>query len=238
MSDGTGYGIATVPTVGVDEGSGGGFTSLTDRLGCTEMAIDVYRLADRGAVDLAPERERIVVPLGDGRVTFDGRFGFPSVGIGRVPPGRPCTIVADGRATVLVVSVATAAGDGGEPTILDVDAVEFVVPSTSDVETAFLTSALGCTGLKANVRRLDPGQVVPYHTEGTQEEVFVPLDDDATMRIDDEWIDTPRGTVVRVAPETPRSAVNDGEAPARWLMFGAPPTGGPTDWDPGATVVE
>jgi len=37
---------------------------------------------------------------------------------------------------------------------------------------------------------------------------------------------------------SPRSARHDGPDTATWLMFGAPPSGGPTDWAPGATILQ
>lgn len=58
------------------------------------------------------------------------------------------------------------------------------------------------------------------------------------MRIADTTDETPPGTVVRVAPTVPRSALNNGETDAVWVMFGAPPTGGPDEWDPGAEILE
>jgi hypothetical protein len=68
--------------------------------------------------------------------------------------------------------------------------------------------------------------------------IFVPLADGGSMRLGHETVETPRGTVVRVAPPIPRSARHDGPDTATWLMFGAPPSGGPTDWAPGATILQ
>ena len=211
--------------------------SLTEALGAEKLAVDAYRLADGRTVDLLPGCERVVLPLaGSTPVSLDGRFTIEPGSVGRLAPDRPCTLGGD--ATVLVVSVRTADADTTEPVIVDLDAVDYVTPTTSTVETAFLTGTLGCTGMKVNARVLEPGQWVPRHVEGSQEELFVPLSTGAAMSVGDERFETPPGTAVRVAPDSPRSARNDGETDARWLMFGAPPTGGPTEWDPGARVVE
>ncbi|MFB6353219.1 MAG: cupin domain-containing protein [Halobacteriales archaeon] len=149
----------------------------------------------------------------------------------RRPTGKkpPCARGVKGSPAVTV---------GRWPTAVDLDDAAFVVPETSDVATAFPTDPLGCAGMKANARRLAPGQAVPAHTEGDQEELFVPVRGPASIRIAGERFDTPPGTVARVAPEVPRSAVNPAGTDAVWVMVGAPPTGGPRDWDPGAEVVE
>lgn len=246
MGTGSGYGVVTLPShadaVGSLEGSGEtgsvGHTSLTDGLDCTEMLVDAYDVPAGAAVDLETGSERVLIPVGEeGTITIDGRYAVPHDGVARLPPNRPGTVGADDATSLLVVSVPPMAVDGGEPTIIDLETIEFDVPETSYVATAFLTGPLSCTAIKVNARVLERGQAVPYHTEGTQEELFVPLEG-GSMRIDDERIDAPRGTVVRVAPKVPRSAVNDDRDRGRWLMFGAPPTGGPQGWDPGAETLE
>lgn len=239
MATATGYGVASVsPTGATDEPDEVQHVPLTEALGCTELRVDAYRLPAGGTVDLPAEGERVVVPLArSGSPPLGGTRTVPARSIGRLPPGHPWSIETETAVDVLVVR-SPASGGANEPHWLDLESVAFSVPDTSDVATAHLTAKLGCAGLKANARVLDPGQAVPYHTEGSQEELFVPLDDAGEMRVADETIATPRGTVVRVAPATPRSARNDSKAITDWVMFGAPPTGGPTDWDPGATILE
>jgi hypothetical protein len=125
------------------------------------------------------------------------------------------------------------------------DGTGYGVASVAPVDTQWestehapLTDTLGCTGLKANARVLGPDQAVPYHTEGSQEELFVPIAGPGAVRVAGETVPATPGTVVRVAPATPRSALTDGDARSRWVMFGAPPTGGPEEWDPGAVILE
>ena len=235
----TGYGVASVPGVnGPARPDTVESVALSDRLGCTNTCVDAHLIPAGESLSSSPGRERLVVPLGlADSGALGGTLSLSARAVGRGPADRPCTIEADTDTVVLAISTST---DGGaaEPATVDLAAAEYRVPSTSDVATAHLTAALGCAGLKVNARRLGPGQAVPLHTEGTQEEVFVPLDDGGSMRVDDETLHTPRGTVVRVAPATPRSAQTHGDAATVWLMVGAPPTGGPTDWDPGATILE
>lgn len=149
--------------------------------------------------------------------------------------------VADGRDERHAVDCTDDApvGDGSDHlSLVDSTDVAFAPPSTSDVDIARLTARLGCTGMKVNLRRLDPGQAVPYHTEGTQEELFVPLDGPGTILIDGERHHVPTGSVTRVSPETPRSVLNSGNDRRTWLMIGAPPTGPSDGWDPGAEILE
>lgn len=211
---------------------------LTAALGATETAVDAYRVQAAGTFRPPVALENLLVPLDASEpLAVTGSTGVPARGLGRVPAGVEATVQCE-AATVLVVSAPAEATPGEAPTAEDLEGCEYAVPSTSDVATAFLTGPLGCAGMKANARLLEPGQTVPYHTEGDQEELFVPLRGPATMRIDGDTHRLSSGTVARVAPPTPRSAVNDGDADALWVMVGAPPTGGPTGWDPGAEVVD
>lgn len=228
MASGTGHAVASVTEAGADVEQG----SLTAALGCTDLRVAAVRLPAGESLRLPPGDERVIVPLATTPAP-----GATQRRIGRAPPSEPVTVDADTDLAVLVLFAPADRGDGAVRW-LDLAAAEYAVPSTSDIATAHLTGPLGCTGLKANARRLEPGQAVPLHTEGTQEELFVPLDEGGSMQLGNETVATPPGSIVRVAPDTPRSARDDGPAATVWLMFGAPPTGGPTDWDPGATVLE
>ncbi|MFB6309910.1 MAG: cupin domain-containing protein [Salinirussus sp.] len=231
MATGSGHGVVTVATPSADSDSDLVTGSLTANLVCTELRVEAVKIAAGESLTLERGDERIVVPL-----LQDGAPGAAPRQIGRAPPGAPMTIEASAELVVLVVRTRGTDHDA-DVRWLSLTSVEFSTPSTSQIATAHLTEPLGCDGLKVNARRLVPGQAVPLHTEGRQEELFVPLDD-GSMRIGDRTVETPPGTIVRVAPDTPRSARNDGSTSAVWLMFGAPPTGGSTDWDPGATVIE
>ena len=232
----TGYTTVTLGHAEWTDGEGGGqHVPLTDRVGATDTHVDAYRTTAGASIRLPPGREHLCVPL-DGTGTLAG--GEPHAvdrsSVAFAPAGGPCSLRSDAEATWLVVSAGVDAPPDAESVVVDVAALDFRVPATSDILTARLTDRLGCRGMKVNVRRLRPGDAVPYHTEGTQEELFVPLDGNGTVRVDGETYVAPRGSVTRVAPEVPRSAVNPGEADLDWLMVGAPPTGAADEWDPGA----
>ena len=236
----TGYATVTLDDVEWTDGEEGGeHAALTDRLGCTDTQVDVYRTDADVSVSLPAEREHLCVPVdAPGTLTADGAHGEEQGRLALVPAGADGEIESGDRATWLVLSAPAEPGPEAEPVVVDVADLDFRVPKTSDIPTARLTDRLGCGGMKVNVRRLHPGDVVPYHTEGAQEELFVPLDGNGTVRVDGETYVAPRGSVTRVAPELPRSAVNPGETDADWLMVGAPPTGAADGWDPGAEVHE
>jgi quercetin dioxygenase-like cupin family protein len=209
------------------------WAALTEPIGATETEVDALRLAADGSVTLASADEQLLIRLA-GRVAVEGRDAT----LARVPAGVGATVRAEEAATVLLVSAPAGAEPDDAPTVLDLEGVEYTVPSTSDIATAFLTAPLGLRAMKANARRLEPGQAVPAHTEGTQEELFVPLGGPAELRIEGEVHGMTVGHVGRVAPPVPRSAHNPGDEPALWVMVGAPPTGEVDWWDPGAEILE
>lgn len=214
------------------------WASLTEPLGATETEVDAVRFGRDAAVELAAEPEQLLVPL-EGSIAVGA--ASPVVarpGLAAVPAGVVGALRADGPATALVVSAPAEAEPAAAVTAVDLRSASFEVPETSDVATAFLTAPLGLRGMKANARRLEPDQVVPYHTEGEQEELFVPVEGPASLLVDDESHAMSVGSVARVAPPVPRSAVNDGTDDALWVMVGAPPTGDPAGWDPGAVILE
>lgn len=232
-------------TVSVDEAGLRGGTEdgrqlpLTGPLGCRETAVDAYRPSGDHAVALPADPENVCLPVdGPGELTVDESLAVPHRGAARVPAGVEGRLGGDEPVSWLVVSAAAESSLSARPAVVDVEACEFAAPSTSDIPTARLTDRLGCTGMKTNARLLEPGDRIPYHTEGQQEELFVPLRGPAGMRIDGETHRISTGSVVRVAPEIPRAAINDGDEEALWFMVGAPPTGESTGWDPGAEVVE
>ncbi len=213
--------------------------ALTASLGCQETDVDAYRLSGDDSISLPTAPENVCIPIdGTGELTADVSLTVPHRGIARIPAGVECQLHSDEPGSWFVISASTESPPGAQLAVVDTEACEFTVPVTSDILTARLTDPLGCTGMKTNARLLKPGDRIPYHTEGQQEELFVPLHGPGAMRIGGETHQVSTGTVVRVAPEMPRAAINDGDEDALWVMVGAPPTGGSTDWDPGAEIVE
>jgi quercetin dioxygenase-like cupin family protein len=95
----------------------------------------------------------------------------------------------------------------------------------SGVAHAKLTAALGAEAVRVNQVRVEPGEVVGYHTHATQEEVYICQDGPGEVYLDGTHREVPEGAVLRIAPSVPRQVLNTGEEPATWIMVGAPPVG-------------
>jgi mannose-6-phosphate isomerase-like protein (cupin superfamily) len=110
---------------------------------------------------------------------------------------------------------------------------EFSVVNADDVDDAYagtsvpgefrrLTGALGCEQLSITLIRVPPHSDFEqgtghYHRE--QEEVYVVSRGTLTMRFGDEVRKVSAGSVVRVAPKTPRSHRNEGDEPVElWAV--------------------
>lgn len=235
---GEGFGKASIRNLAASACDGAvAHRSITEALGAIATRVDAYGCDGDGAVDLPAGPEQLCVPIELDAPVQVGSCELGERQIARVPSGTSELLAFGGRGTIAVIS-ANARRDTGSPTVVDLTSCSYPLPSTSDVPTARLTAALGCTGMKVNARRLAPGQAVPYHTEGTQEELFVPLAGAGGMRIAGEEYNTPVGTIVHVAPAVPRSARTVGDEESLWVMVGAPPSGGPDEWDPGATILD
>jgi mannose-6-phosphate isomerase-like protein (cupin superfamily) len=90
---------------------------------------------------------------------------------------------------------------------------------------ADLFEALGCTEMRPKVWYLSEGDSMGYHRQAEQEEFYYVLSGPGRIRIDDEYVDVPEGSALRIPPETPRQILNDGEGGVGehvWLVVGAP----------------
>lgn len=111
----------------------------------------------------------------------------------------------------------------GDPyTKVDYEGSERTRSKKSDLLRVEIAELLGCEHLGARVWYLQPGESIAYHKQREQEELYLPLERDGQMRIDGEVVDVPRGSAVRVPPETPRQMINRGEAEHAWLAVSAP----------------
>ena len=214
-----------------------GSRELTDVLGCSHTTVKASRLLPDEPLSLTGTHEQLIIPIDTTELLAVDGVDIPPIGVAFAPVGLDVVVTCRSPVSILIISTP------GDPTsdavsVNDLEDASFPLPTTSDVGTERLTRALGCTGMKVNARRLNPGQHVPYHTEGEQEELFIPVQGPARMRFAGEERETPVGSVTRVPPAVPRSAKNTGDEPAVWVMIGAPPTGGPEEWDPGATILE
>lgn len=231
----SGYATVTIsiddPVVSPDH------SDLTGELGCSDTSVSVYRIPADATIALPPAPEQVCIPLGDGSITVTHGPSISAPGLLRIPAGTSTAVHTTDHTVLVVISAATVAQSGDAPVAVDLDRCPFEPPATSTIRTARLTDELGCRGVKVNARILGPGEYVPYHTEGTQEEVFIPVQGPGTMYIDGTHYPTPVGSITRVAPSVPRSALNEGDLEALWVMVGAPPTGGSDEWDPGAEIL-
>lgn len=209
---------------------------VTGTLGCTHTRVAILNGTEDTIRTPAAADEHLVLPI-DAHLRIDTSGTIPDPGLGFIPAGAASEIHFDVPGTAIIIS-ANVPDPNGSSTVLDLDTRSYEIPETSDVAIAWLTDQLGCREMKVNARRLESGQHVPLHTEGTQEELFVPLTGTGSMRLDATRRETPVGTITRVSPETPRSAHNDGSTSALWVMIGAPPTGDSDWWDPGAEILE
>lgn len=78
-------------------------------------------------------------------------------------------------------------------------------------------SDLGCEQVGFTWRRMPPltgGKGSYGHRHKTQEEVYFVASGTLQFKLEDELIDVPAGTVVRVAPEVTRSVWNEGPGDA------------------------
>ena len=104
--------------------------------------------------------------------------------------------------------------------VRDVEQQESAKSGTRHVD---LVAELGCTEMRPKVWYLSPGDAMSYHRQTEQEEFYYVLEGPGRMKIDDELMDVPEGTAVRIPPETPRQVLNDTEGEHVWLIVGAPP---------------
>jgi len=90
------------------------------------------------------------------------------------------------------------------------------------VENTDLAKQLEAQTLGARLWRLHPGQASTRHRHFSQHELYVLLEGEGRVRIDDELITLEPLSAVLVEPEHLRQLFNDTETDALWLVVGAP----------------
>jgi len=114
----------------------------------------------------------------------------------------------------------------------------FTIVAPDEMETAgnwlLVRRALGLNAFGMNMVDIAPGERIPEHdeTDRDQEEVFVALNGDATMVIDDEEHPLPEGSFARLDTHVKRTVANNGSEPIRVLICSAPSGSGyePMGW--------
>lgn len=87
----------------------------------------------------------------------------------------------------------------------------------------FLRDHLGCEQLGVTIVDCDPGWTGPEHEhrEKDHEEVYVLVEGEATVMVDDEEVPLISGDVIRIAPESTRQ-IQNGETHSTFVLAGAP----------------
>jgi|SRR5215208_433175 len=91
------------------------------------------------------------------------------------------------------------------------------------VENTDLAKQLGATTLGARLWRLGPGQASTRHRHFGEHELYVLLEGEGRIRVDDELIALDPFSAVLVEPEHTRQLFNDTDEDVLWLVVGAPP---------------
>jgi uncharacterized cupin superfamily protein len=91
------------------------------------------------------------------------------------------------------------------------------------VENTDLAKQLGATTLGARLWRLHPGEASTKHRHFNEHELYLVVEGEGRMRIDDELLTLDRLSAVLVEPQHVRQIYNDTDEDALWLVVGSPP---------------
>ena len=93
------------------------------------------------------------------------------------------------------------------------------------VENTDLAKQLEAETLGARLWRLHPGQASTKHRHSNEHELYVLLEGEGRVRVDDEVLTLAPLSALLVEPEHVRQLFNDTDADALWLVVGAPREG-------------
>jgi len=85
-----------------------------------------------------------------------------------------------------------------------------------------LGKQLEASALGARMWRLEPGKASTKHRHFTQEELYVLLEGEGRVRVDDEVLTLKPLDTLLAEPDTARQLFNDTDADQLWLVVGAP----------------
>ncbi len=91
------------------------------------------------------------------------------------------------------------------------------------VENTDLGKQLGASALGARLWRLAPGQASTKHRHFEQEELYVLLEGEGRVRVDEELLTLLPLDTLLVSADSTRQLFNDTEGDQLWLVVGAPP---------------
>ncbi|HET9677072.1 MAG TPA: cupin domain-containing protein [Solirubrobacterales bacterium] len=85
-----------------------------------------------------------------------------------------------------------------------------------------LGGQLEASAVGARMWRLEPGKASTKHRHFTQEELYVLLEGEGRVRVDDEVLTLAPRDALLVEPDSVRQLFNDTDADQLWLVVGAP----------------
>ena len=118
--------------------------------------------------------------------------------------------------------------DGGSRLWLhDQDRDEFEVLEVGESTWRLARQALGTSAFGFNLVEIEPGGQIPEHDEAGsgQQELYVILEGDATLRIGGDDHPAPAGTFASIEPPVSRTILNRSEERVSALLIGVHPSG-------------
>jgi quercetin dioxygenase-like cupin family protein len=87
----------------------------------------------------------------------------------------------------------------------------------------FLREELNCENVGVTVLECEPGWegMEHDHAEEGQEEVYVLLEGEATVTVEDEPVELSEGDAIRIPPEATHQ-IHNGDVESRFVLVGAP----------------
>lgn len=102
-----------------------------------------------------------------------------------------------------------------------------VMEGSGDSTWRLARKALGTSSFGFNLVEIDPGGQIPEHDEAQsgQQELYVILEGEATLRIDGADHPAPAGTFASIEPPVSRTILNRSEGPVTAMLIGVHPAG-------------
>jgi quercetin dioxygenase-like cupin family protein len=106
-----------------------------------------------------------------------------------------------------------------------------LMEGSGDATWGLARKALGTSAFGFNLVEIAPGGEIPEHDETAsgQDELYVVLEGEATLRIGGEDHPAPAGTFASIEPPVSRTILNRSDAPVTALLIGVDPAG---DYEP------
>lgn len=84
----------------------------------------------------------------------------------------------------------------------------------------FVKESLGLTGCEISINSMNPGDAMPFnHSHKQNEEVYIFIQGQGQLLIDDELVDVKEGSIVRIGPEAERAWRNNSDQQLVYLII-------------------